>query len=282
VTALFALTRALHFASLMTVFGASALLHQARGIMAPSASLRRALFAASLVALATALLWLGFTAAQMSGGGSPAIADILGVVTRSTFGHVFLARLALLACLCVLCLAGSAAARTVIASAALVLLAVTSHAAAAAAHPPLGMITDGLHLLTAGFWVGGLVVLVPEVLARPRDAERLIALLKLFSRWGVVSVAVLVASGTLNGVFVLDMEMSWNVAYVTWLAVKIALAAVMVAIALSNKFSVLPGLERGDREAADTIPITVIAELACAMVVLLIAGYLGTTAPMAM
>ena len=110
----------------------------------------------------------------------------------------------------------------------------------------------------------------------------LIALLKLFSRWGVVSVAVLVATGTLNAVFILDMEMSWNGPYVTWLAIKITLAAVMVALALSNKFSVLPGLEQGDREAADTIPLTVVAELSCAMAVLLIVGFLGVTAPMAM
>lgn len=280
-TALFALTRALHFASLMTVFGASALLHQARGIMTPGASLRRTLFAASLAALATAVLWLCFTAAQMSDG-PLAIDDIMAVVTKSTFGHVFLARLVLLASLCVLFLAGSAAARTVAAGAALVLLAVTSHAAASAARPQMGMLGDALHLLTAGFWVGGLVVLAPEVLAKPRDAARLVALLKLFSRWGVVSVAVLVASGTLNGVLILDMEMSWNNAYVSWLAIKIALAAVMVALALTNRFSVLPGLERGDREATGTIPLTVIAELSCAMVVLLIVGYLGVTAPMAM
>jgi putative copper resistance protein D len=279
VTALFALTRALHFASLMTVFGASALLHQARGVVTPGAKLRRLLFAASLAALATAVLWLCFTAAQLSDG-PLAIDGLVAVVTKTTFGNVFLARVVLLACLCVAF--ASAAARTVVSGGALVLLAATGHAAASAARPLVGMLADGLHLLTAGFWVGGLVVLVPEVLAKPRDTARLIALLKLFSRWGVLSVAVLVASGTLNGVFVLDMEMSWNTTYVTWLAIKIALAAVMVAIALSNKFSVLPGLERGDREAADTIPITVIAELACAIVVLLIAGSLGTMPPMAM
>ena len=184
--------------------------------------------------------------------------------------------------LCALSLAGSAVVRTVIAGVALALLAVTSHAAASAMRPQMGMLTDALHLITAGFWVGGLVVLVPEVLAKPRDNARLIALLKLFSRWGVASVAVLIASGTLNAILILDMEMSWNRAYVTWLAIKITVAAVMVVLALSNKFNVLPGLERGDREAADTIPLTVLAELGGAMAVLLIVGFLGTTAPMAM
>jgi putative copper resistance protein D len=130
--------------------------------------------------------------------------------------------------------------------------------------------------------VGGLVVLAPEVLAKPRDAARLIALLKLFSRWGVASVAVLIVSGMLNTVLILDIEMNRNSSYVTWLAIKITLAATMVALALSNKFNVLPGLERGDREAALTIPLTVLAELAGAMAVLLIVGFLGAIAPMAM
>jgi len=278
---LFALTRALHFASLMTVFGASALIYQAREIAALDSKLRRTLFAASLVALATAGISLCFTAAQMSDG-PLTIDDVLGVVTKSTFGQVFLVRFVLLACLCVLSLVGSAAVRTIVAGAAVVLLAVTSHAAASAMRPQMGMLVDALHLMTAGFWVGGLVVLVPEVLAKPRDNARLIALLKLFSRWGVASVALLIASGTLNAVLILDMEMSWNRPYVTWLAIKITVATVMVTLALSNKFHVLPGLERDDREAADTIPLTVLAELGGAMAVLLIVGFLGTTAPMAM
>ena len=278
---LFALTRALHFAGLVTVFGASALIYQAREIAALDAKLRRTLFAASLVALATAVLLLCFTAAQMSDG-PLTVDDMLGVVTKSTFGHVFLVRFVLLACLCVLSLTGSTAVRTIVAGSALVTLAVTSHAAASALRPEMGMLADALHLLTAGFWVGGLVALVPEVLAKPRDNARLIALLKLFSRWGVASVAVLIASGTLNAILILDMEMSWNRSYVTWLAIKITVAAVMVVLALSNKFNVLPGLEQGDREAAATIPLTVLAELGGAMAVLLIVGFLGTTAPMAM
>ena len=97
-----------------------------------------------------------------------------------------------------------------------------------------------------------------------------------------MSVALLIASGTLNAVLILDMEMSWNRPYVAWLAIKITVATVMVTLALSNKFHVLPGLERDDREAADTIPLAVLAELGGAMAVLLIVGFLGTTAPMAM
>src|SRR5262249_6117751 len=154
--------------------GASALLHQGRGIGMPGTTLHRTLFAASLVALATAVLWLCITTVQMSGG--LALDDLTLVVMKTTFGNVFLIRLALLLLLCVLAVAANAAVGTVTAGAALALLAVTSHAAAA--RPQMGTITDAFHLLTGGFWVGGLVVLVPEVLAKPRDTVRLIALLK--------------------------------------------------------------------------------------------------------
>jgi copper resistance protein D len=281
VTVLFAFTRALHFASLMTVFGASALLYQARGLVALDAK-HRALFAASLLALTTAALSLCFVAAQMSGGQLFDMGAVATVVTKSAYGNVFVARFALLLYLCVLSLAGSQPAKAAVAGLALALLAVTSHAAAATTPRQLGMLVDALHLLCVGFWVGGLVVLAPEVLAKSRDMPRLIALLKLFSRWGVASVAVLIAAGVLNGVFILNMPMQWNGTYVTWLAVKIALAAVMVALALTNRFGVLPGLERGEKEAADTIPLTVMAELSCALLILLIVGFLGLTAPMAM
>ena len=56
----------------------------------------------------------------------------------------------------------------------------------------------------------------------------------------------------------------------------------MVALALTNRFGVLPALAQGDREAADTIPLTVLAEFGAALAILLIVGFLGMTAPMQM
>jgi putative copper resistance protein D len=284
VTAVFAIVRALHFASLMTVFGASALLYQARAIFAAGAKLRRALLLGSLLAMAAAVLCLCFVAAEMSGGALFDPGVLVTVTTQTTYGHVFIARLALLAVLCLLCLGSNDLLKAAVAGTALGLLGLVSHAAAAgpAQYEYARAATDTVHLLCAGFWVGGLVVLTPEALA-PRDLPRLIALLRLFSRWGAISVALLLAAGIANGVFILGVPgMPWNAAYVIWLAVKIVLAAVMVALALTNRFGVLPGLARGEREAEATIPLTVIAELSCATLILLIVGFLGLTAPMAM
>ena len=286
-TALFALTRALHFASLMTVFGASALLFQARGIGIDCGKWKVRLCLAALAALITAALSLGFVAQAVTAD-AHAFTDLhllAIVVIKSFYGKVFLWRLFLLLCLCFACAtSGFHLPKALLAGTALASLGLVSHAAAAGAprYEYARAAIDALHLLCAGFWVGGLIVLAPEVLAKPRDLPKLIALLRLFSRWGIASVAMLIVAGILNGVFILDMPMRWNGAYVTWLAVKIMLAAVMAALALTNRFGVLPGLEHGEKEAADTIPLTVVAELSCALLILLIVGFLGLTAPMAM
>ncbi|HEY0107256.1 MAG TPA: hypothetical protein VGB91_14340, partial [Rhizomicrobium sp.] len=100
-TAVFALVRALHFASLMGVFGASALLSRAAAIGFEGARLRRAMTVAALLAWASAVLSAGFTGGEMTdsawGGFDPAV--FANVATRTTYGEVFLVRFALLAAL---------------------------------------------------------------------------------------------------------------------------------------------------------------------------------------
>ena len=287
-TLLFALTRALHFASLTTVFGVSALLWRAGGIGVDEKALRPRLILAALVALLTAGLGLGFVAQEMTGDAG-AFIDLhllATVAAKSFYGEIFQLRVFVLLCLCGVCMFdGLHLPKALLAGAALALLSLTSHAAAAGSpsYELMRAAIDALHLLAAGFWIGGLVVLVPEVLPRIRDSARLVTLLRLFSRGGVVSVAVLIAAGTANAVFILDMPgMAWSGTYVTWLAVKIVLAGLMVALALTNRFGVLPALARGDAEAKDTIPLTVLAELGAALLILLIVGFLGLTAPMQM
>ena len=281
----FALVRALHFASLMTVFGASALLFQARSIGLDGTRFHRPLFFASLTALATAVLCLVFVAQEMTGESMVSLALLANVVAHSLYGTIFLWRFFLLLILCVICAAkGLHLPKALLGGGALALLSLTSHAAAGGTdgfHARAAV--DALHLLAAAFWFGGLAVLVPEVLAKPRNMPRLILLLRLFSRWGALSVAILIAAGALNAVFILNVPgMRWSGTYVTLLAIKIVLAALMVALALTNRFGVLPGLAHGEAEAAETIPLTVVAELGAALLILSIVGFLGLTAPMEM
>lgn len=282
-TTLFALVRAAHFVSLMTIFGAAALSALA-GLR--RSEVRRVLAWSSLAALVTAVLSLGFTTAQMTGdaGAAVDVASLGTVVAQTFYGNVFVVRFVLLAGVCLLCVVDAGPALTAaVAGVALALLGLTSHAAAAGdpRYEYLRAANDAAHLLAAGFWVGGLVALLPPLFGR--DTSRLVARLRLFSGWGTAAVAILIAAGTLNGVAILGgADAHWSGAYLTWLAAKLVLAGFMIALALTNRFGVTPALARGEKDAAETIPITLVGELACAGAILLIVGFLGLTAPMSM
>lgn len=286
-TTLFALTRALHFASVMAIFGAAALAFLARQPR-NDPTLRKPLGIAALVALATAVLSLCLTTGEMTGvpEASYDVFSVATVVAQTFYGNVFLVRIALLIGLSLLCVADARPGlKALTAGLALALLGLTSHAAAAgeARYEYARAAIDALHLLGAGFWIGGLVALLPAIFARPRDAVKLVALLRLFSFYGAIAVAILIVAGTLNGVAILDVRgMAWSNTYLTWLAVKLVLAGVMIALALTNRFGVVPALARGEADAQDTIPLTVLAELGCAALILLAVGVLGLTSPMQM
>lgn len=286
-TIAFALIRALHFASVMTIFGATTFQFLSRRILRDS-RLRGALAAISVVALLSAVLSLCLASVQMTGD-PDAMFDIQVISTvaaQTLYGNIFLVRLALLVGLVLLCVADAAPAlKATVSGVALALLALTGHAAAAqgAQFKYALAAVDALHLLTAGFWIGGLVALIPSAMARPLDVPMLVQLLRLFSRWGMAAVAILMVAGTVNGIAILDTHgMAWSRAYLTWLAIKLVLAGLMIALALTNRFGLMPGLARGEKEAAETVPLTLFSELGCAALILLAVGFLGLTAPMQM
>jgi putative copper resistance protein D len=267
----------------MGVFGGASLLCQ---MPAGGTAFRKTFLWAAGVAPICAFACLCFAAAEMTGDPASALnpQTVWSVATTTFYGHAFVARFALLIVLGVLCLRdGLYPAKAAVSGVALTLVSLTSHAAAAGEAYALHAAVDALHLLTAGFWFGGLIVLAHETLAAPRDMPKLIGMLRTFSRWGAPSVAVLIAAGAANGFFILGAPgMPWAPSYVIPLAIKIVLAAVMVALALTNRFGVLPGLERNDKEAGETIPLTIIAELSCAVAILVVVGFLGVLSPMQM
>jgi putative copper resistance protein D len=291
VTIFFAITRALHFVSVMMLFGASAFGWLLRAKLKTESRLPRALFAlCTAVALVTIVLSLGFVASEMTDNpGAIFDGSVVGQVVRETlYGQLALVRFALLALvLPVVWLRPKwlPEGGTMLAGSALVLLGPTSHASAAVVEPYKYVFAanDGVHLLAGGFWIGGLVALLPAILAKPIDLVHLTAALRLFSRWAMGAVALLVVVGSANAIAILDFRgMAWSLSYLSLLALKLVLAAVMIALALTNRFGLMPGLARGESEAAQTLPFTVIAELGCALAILLVVGILGLTSPMAM
>jgi putative copper resistance protein D len=290
-TYFFALTRAIHFASLMILFGACAFAWLARKQLRVDIGVSsKALAVCGGIAVLTVILSVGFVAAQMTGSSSvmfdPATEWV--VYSRTLFGRLALVRVWLLCAFPLVVLFYPRAmliAGMICGGGALALLGPTSHASRAVADQYVYLLAanDSVHLLAGGFWLGGLVALVPATLAKPRDSQRLLALLRLFSRWATAAVGVLILAGTANGFAILDMRgMAWSETYIDWLAIKLVLAGVMMALALTNRFGLLPALVRGEKEAEETLPLTLFAELGCAALILLAVGILGLTAPMQM
>lgn len=114
-------------------------------------------------------------------------------------------------------------------------------------------VVDNFHVLAAGVWVGGLVVLV--VLGRGIGAPALLR----FSRLAMASVLVLVVSGTINSLIHLDhLDQLWDTRYGQLLVAKLALVAVALAAADTSRVRVRQGgspLGSVRLEAATTVVV---------------------------
>ena len=279
-TAALALVRAIHFASLMVLFGAdglNALLRDRSGERAA-----RLLAWLAVAALVSAVLWLVIVCTQISA--EVGAVSLWNVATETLFGRVFLVRIVVLAVLASAAFFETATIlRLALAGAALASLSLTSHAAAggAAAFMLARAAVDAVHLLAAAFWVGGLTVLLPLAVAKHKTPAVLIEPLMVFSRWATASVALLIAAGALNAYLILSGgQGSWSAGYLTLLALKIVLAGLMVALALTNRLHLLPGLRQEEAETSrQDLVMMMTGELILGLVIVLIVGFLGTMSP---
>jgi putative copper export protein len=199
---------------------------------------------------------------------------VVQTVTATLFGQLFLARMIALTALA---LAFTAKRGTkpamLLAGIALILPAATSHAAASspAGFAIFGATLDALHLVTAGFWIGGLAVLAH--LFRRREPNILLAL-SLFSDWAMIAVLLLVMTGLINGAsIILGDKGAPSTLYLAVLGAKLALVTAMLTLAATNRFRLMP---RG-RDAA--IARNAALELALGVIVVLLAGALGQLQP---
>jgi putative copper resistance protein D len=155
------------------------------------------------------------------------------------------------------------------------------HAAAAGNDiASFGAINDAAHLLTAGFWLGGLVVLAMFLQRHWADRGSVFRALRLFSIWGTPAVAVLVITGLINSISILPVsEMSLSNAYFGLLLVKIGLASLMIGLAALNRWHFAPALRGGGEPAMRPLASSVGLEFSIGLLVVAIVGYLGTMAP---
>ena len=289
-TLLFPAMRALHFASLMVIFGTgvyATLLRRARLDVLPSQRLLRAmLIGAATMALVSATVWLALVAGQMGGDWHASLnaSVILEVLQGTRFGHIFLARIVGLVILWSVCTRGNTSASiapAILAAALLYAVALTSHAAASggdAVSLIASSTNDALHLLAAGFWTGGLALLALLAWSHRSGLAKMLAPLQIFSQWGTYAVAVLVVSGFANIAFIRPAA-PWRGVYGEVLAVKMALALAMIIFACLNRWRVTPALASDVRATMWPLGRNVAIELVLGLSVIAIVGQLGLLPP---
>jgi putative copper resistance protein D len=270
-----ALARGLYFCAALLLFGLSAFSFLLRARLPMILPLRDRLLrgALLLLALVAGCAWLALAAAAMADAMDSQV--VMTTATDTLFGQFFLGRMAALLGIGLLLALRRGRSLVVLLSAlALVLPAATSHAAVAspAGFAAIGAITDAVHLLTAGFWIGGLAVLL--LLFRRREPNMLLAL-SLFSDWAMVAVLILVMTGLINSASILlGQDGKPSLFYLAALGVKLALVAGMIGLAVINRFRLMPA----GREAR--IARHSAMELTAGLVVVLIAGLLGQLQPL--
>jgi len=291
-------SRFLHFAAVSLLFGAAAFPLYAYGEGERGANgdalfarLRGHLLTAAIVALASAIAWLCFTSANMSGSLANAFnPGILYIVVRETeFGKVWIWRIVLCAFVVVLFWPkrhNDILALAQIAAAALLLTSIggTGHAGAdSTAWGTFHVAADSLHLLAASAWLGGLLPLA-ILLARPSpDIPAMVDMLNRFSGMGSLAVAALVLSGAVNGLFqIAGVEALVNTLYGRILIAKVGIFLAMLGLAASNRFRLVPALAKSENEPAPALGrlrAHVTAEQVLGGLVLGAVAVLGTLAP---
>ena len=297
-----AIARALHTAAVVGVFGELAFAHLVSST-GPRSPRFVAIVAASLVLAAlSAVAWLALEAAHMSGlpwREALAAETLRTVVTQTFFGELWLARFALLAVpvawLAVFRGAKAPGWSLVAAAAALLLLislAGMGHAAAGrGADGVARFVMDALHLLAAGAWIGMLAPLARVLGEAMRDGhedafDRAREATRRFSVVGVASVGTLLLTGLGNVAYAnvpfdahgfMDLAAS---GYGRLLGAKVALFAVMVAIAALNRVRLTPRLASPAREPSlRALRRNALAELVIGLAIVAFAAKLGITMP---
>jgi copper resistance protein D len=273
------LARWVYYGAVMTLFGSSLFpLYALAGRDPTPALLPRAvnvtLAVAAFVAASGSLL--GFTATLV---GPENWSDTLqAILLESSFGTVWIARLAGSLLLPSAALLRSPA---LLAALSLMLLACEGWSGHAAAWGLAGSITMVVHVVSASAWIGGLVPLGRFVRAAQQhrysitDAQ---AVLLRFSHLGMAAVALIAVTGAVNTWRMLGMAPDPLDAYGRVLLAKIVLFGFMLVLAVTNRYWLMPRLG-GPGRPLGALVRTILLEQALAAGVLLAVSALGLMDP---
>lgn len=160
---------------------------------------------------------------------------------------------------------------------ALIALALSGHAVTAAPRP-LAVTAMALHGLTIGFWVGALW---PLLRCLDLPAAQAAAIVRRFSKLGVVAVAVLLVTGLILAVLQLggDIAALITTRYGQLLLLKLALVALLLLLAIYNKSRLTPPLVRGDVGARERLSQAVRLEIAAVILIIAVSTMMSHTPP---
>ena len=161
--------------------------------------------------------------------------------------------------------------------------ALSGHAVAVDGVASLAVLADGAHVLAAGGWMGGLLLLlvagVPPALGEDGTRERLAPLVEAFSLTALGFATILVVTGVFASWLHLGrLADLWTTPYGRTLLVKLGLLLPLLATGAYNWLRVRPALSRGEG-GARRLRRSGGAELAVAVAVLLATAVLVATPP---
>ncbi len=146
----------------------------------------------------------------------------------------------------------------------------------------LQRMNDVVHVLSGGAWLGALVpvlVILGDLGHAERRAEAASAL-RGFSRAGHVAVLLVLASGVANTVLVLERwPTDWSLPYKALLAVKVAVVALMVGLALVNRYVTLPRSAQHAHMASAALWFGTLAEVPLGLAAIALVSVFGLLDP---
>ncbi|EOG3244045.1 copper homeostasis membrane protein CopD, partial [Salmonella enterica] len=187
----------------------------------------------------------------LMGGGWPDVfsVSVWGAVLQTRFGAVWIWQIILaLVTLVVVVIAPVKMQRRllILTVAQFILLAGVGHATMRdGVAGTLQQINHALHLLCAAAWFGGLLPVVYCMrMAQGRWRQHAISAMMRFSRYGHFFVAGVLLTGISNTLLITGFTAIWQTTYGQLLLLKCALVVLMVAIALTNRYVLVPRMRQ--------------------------------------
>jgi len=287
-----ALVRGLFVAALLSTFGSCLF----RKLVVPSAlalvkgdeakELDRACLQiarwSSLLAILVLLVWLVLESGLMADAQTvgEAFAAVPSVIWSTSFGHVLAAQaLVLLATVTALSLQWRHSPLATTVSAGIAVLLQAAHSHALAMHEGTLLVSQGLHLVGAGAWLGALLPLLIFVWNAPLNSSALAA--QSFSPVGIGSVLVITSTAALQSwMLVGSVSTLLTSAYGLVALFKLTLFALLLVLAALNYLRLVPALARSPtRITRVSLVRSISVETALGMLVVLAAGLLSSLEP---